>query len=332
MRRRDFIALCGGATALLLGARTAQSQQAAGLRRVGVFMPTAADDPDTMVTTKAFRQELERLGWTEERNIHIDFRFAASRSDQYPALAQELVALRPEVIFAQSTQIVAALLRETHTIPIVFNNVSDPIGAGFVANLAHPGGNLTGILLYETGITGKWLAMLKEIAPRLTRVALIGNPKTVPFDYFQRAAAAAAPSLGIELVPTPVENADADIERAIESFAAAPNCGLLVMPDPTLRNHRDLVIALANRYRLPAVYPFRLFTVAGGLMSYGTDQDYVFRQAATYVDRILRGAKTADLPVQAPTKYETVVNTKTAKAVGLDIPSSLLVRADEVIE
>jgi putative tryptophan/tyrosine transport system substrate-binding protein len=331
MRRRDFIALSGSAAALLLDARLARSQQAAGLRRVGVFMPTAADDPDT-TPTMAFRQELERLGWTEGRNIHIDFRYAASRGDDYLALAQELVALQPEVVFAQSTQVVAALLRETRTIPIVFNNVSDPIGAGFVANLAHPGGNLTGILLYETGIAGKWLAMLKEIAPRLTRVALVGNPKTTPFDYFQRTATGAAPSLGIELVPIPIENADAAIERAIESCAAMPNAGLLVMPDPTMRNHRDLVIALANRFRLPAVYPFRLFTVAGGLMSYGTDQDYVFRQAATYVDRILRGAKAADLPVQAPTKYETVVNTKTAKAIGLDIPSSLLVRADEVIE
>ena len=329
MKRRDFI--IGAAAALLLDARIARSQ-AAGLRRIGVFVPTEAGDPDTTAHAKAFRQELERLGWTEERNIHIDYRYAAGRSDQYVALAQELVTLQPEVIFAQGTQVVATLQRETHVIPIVFNNVSDPIGSGFVANLAHPGGNLTGILLYETGITGKWLAMLKEIAPRLTRVALVGNPKTAPFDYFQRAAAAAAPSLAIELVPTPIENADADIERVIDSFAAVPNGGLLVMPDPTLRIRRDLVIALATRYRLPAVYPFRLFVAAGGLMSYGTDQDDVFRQAAAYVDQILRGAKVADLPVQAPTQYETVVNTRTAKAIGLDIPPSLLVRADEVIE
>jgi len=331
MRRRDFIALSSGAAALLLDAHIPRSQ-AAGQRRVGVFMPTAADDPDTTETSKAFRQELERLGWTVERNIHIDYRYAAGRSDQYAALAQELIALQPEVIFAQGTQVVATLQQQTRAIPIVFNNVSDPIGSGFVANLAHPGGNLTGILLYETGITGKWLAMLKEIAPRLMRVALVGNPKTVPFDYFRRAAAAAASSLGIELVPTPIQNVDSDIERAIESFGAAPNGGLLIMPDPTLRIRRDLVIALATRYRLPAVYPFRLFVAAGGLMSYGTDQDDVFRQAAAYVDQILRGAKAADLPVQAPTKYETVVNNKTAKAIGLDIPSSLLVRADEVIE
>jgi putative ABC transport system substrate-binding protein len=330
--RRQFIRAFGGAAAVfLLEPRIARSQ-AAGLRRIGVFIPTAADDSDTTTTSKAFRQELERLGWTEGRNIHIDYRYAAGRSDQYVALAQELVALQPEVIFAQGTQVVAKLQRETHVIPIVFNNVSDPIGSGFVANLAHPGGNLTGILLYETGITGKWLAMLKEIAPPLTRVALVGNPKTVPFDYFQHAAAVAAAALGIELVPTPIENADSDIERAIESFAAAPNGGLLVMPDPTIRIHRDLVIELATRYRLPAVYPFRLFVSAGGLMSYGTDQDDVFRQAAGYVDQILRGAKAADLPVQAPTKYETVVNNKTAKAIGLGIPPSLLVRADEVIE
>jgi putative ABC transport system substrate-binding protein len=281
---------------------------------------------------KAFREGLERLGWTEERSIHIDYRFTAGNSDRYGALSKELVTLQPEVIFAQGTKAVAALQQETRAIPIVFANVSDPIGSGFVANLAHPGGNLTGILLYETGITGKWLGMLKEIAPRLTRVGLIGNPKTVPFDYFQRAAAAAAPSLAIDLVPSPIENADADIERVIGSFAAVPNGGLLVMPDATLTIHRDLVIALAARYRLPAVYPFRLFVDAGGLMSYGTDQNDVFRQAASYVDRILRGTSPADLPVQAPTKYETLVNAKSAKAINLDVPSSLLVRADEVIE
>lgn len=331
MKRREFIALLGSVA--VARPLTVDAQQAAGrVRRVGWFSGTAVDDPDTAAHLKAFREGLERLGWTEERSIHIDYRFAAGKSDRYGTLAKELVTLQPEVIFVQGTQAVATLQQETRAIPIVFANVSDPIGSGFVANLAHPGGNLTGILLYETGITGKWLGMLKEIAPRLTRVGLIGNPKTVPFDYFQRAAAAAAPSLALDLVPSPIENADADIERVIGSFAAVPNGGLLVMPDATLTIHRDLVIALAARYRLPAVYPFRLFVDAGGLMSYGTDQNDVFRQAASYVDRILRGTSPADLPVQAPTKYETLVNAKSAKAINLDVPSSLLVRADEVIE
>ena len=246
-------------------------------------------------------------------------------------LAKELVALQPDVILAHSTPIAAALQRESRTIPIVFVNVSDPIGSGFVASLARPGGNLTGLLLYEASITGKWLAMLKEIAPRLARVALLSQPQGPAYDYFLRAAEAAAPSLAIELVPSPVENA-ADIERAIESFARVPNGGLLLPPDTTTIVHRDLIIALAARHRLPAVYAFRLFVAAGGLMSYGTDHVDMFRQAASYVDRILRGAKPADLPVQAPTKYETTLNLKTAKALGLTVPPGLLVAADEVIE
>jgi putative ABC transport system substrate-binding protein len=235
------------------------------------------------------------------------------------------------VIFAHSTPIVAALQRESRTIPIVFVSVSDPIGSGFVASLARPGGNFTGLLQYEEGISGKWLAMLKEIAPRLARAALLANPKTTAYDYFLRAAEAAAPSLAIELVPKPVETAG-DIERAIESVARAPNGGLLLPPDTTTVLHRDLIIALAARHRLPAVYPFRVFVAAGGLMSYGTEQVDMFRQAASYVDRILRGAKPADLPVQAPTKFETAVNLKTAKALGLTVPPGLLVAADEVIE
>jgi putative ABC transport system substrate-binding protein len=333
VRRRDFITLAAGAAASsFTGSLALRAQQAERLRRVGVLMSSAAEDPDSMARLVSFRRELERFGWSEERNLHTDYRFAASRSDQYVPLAQELVKLQPDVILAQSTRVAATLQRETRAIPIVFNNVSDPIGEGFVASLARPGGNLTGLLLYEAGIMGKWLAMLKEIAPSLARVALLGNPKTTPFDYFQRAAATAAPSLAIELVPSPVENAAAGIEQTIESFAAVPNGGLLVLPDPTPTGHRDLVIALAARYRLPAVYPFRLFVDAGGLMFYGTDLIDVFRLSASFVDRILRGAKPADLPVQAPTKYETIVNLKTAKAIGLTVPPSLLVRADEVIE
>jgi len=333
MKRREFIALCGGAFAASpLWPRAVAAQQSEHLRRIGVLSPSAADDPDTKERLQAFQQELERLGWSEGHNVHVDYRFAEGNSVQFVPLAQQLIALQPEVILAQGTQVAVTLQQQTRAIPIVFNNVSDPIGSGFVANLAHPGGNLTGVLLYEAGITGKWLAMLKEIAPHLIRVAVVGNPKTVPLDYFLRAAAGAATSLAVELVPTPIENADADIARAIEAFAAVPNGGLLVVPDPTPTTHRGLIITLAARYHLPAVYPFRLFVADGGLMSYGTDSNDVFRLAASYVDRILRGAKPADLPVQAPTKYETVVNIKTAKSIGLDVPSSLLVRADEVIE
>src|SRR5262249_55166285 len=234
------------------------------------------------------------------------------------------------VLLAYTTPVAAAFQRESRTIPIVFLGVSDPIGSGLVASLARPGGNLTGLLLYEEGITGKWLAMLKEIAPGLSRAALLANPKRTPYDYFVRSARSVAPSLAIELAPTPVENAG-DIDRVIISFARKPNGGLVVMPGTAIE-YRDLVIALAARHRLPAVYYARFFVTAGGLMSYGIDYVEQIRQAAAYVDRILRGANAADLPVQAPTKYETVLNLKTAKALGLDAPPSLLVRADEVIE
>ncbi len=239
-------------------------------------------------------------------------------------LARELVALQPDVIFAYTTSITAALQRESRTIPIVFAQVSDPVGSGLVASLVRPGGNLTGLLLYEKGITSKWAAMLKEIAPHLERAALLANPKTTAYDYFLRSAEAVAPSLAIELVPSPVEN-PADIERVIAAFAGAPNGGLLVLPSGTTTLHRDLVIALAARYRLPSVYPFRFYVTAGGLMSYSTDLVDQSRQAASYVDRILRGANPAELPVQTPTKYVTTVNLKTAKTLGLDVPPSLLV-------
>jgi putative ABC transport system substrate-binding protein len=329
MRRREFISLIVGAAAWPLAAR---AQQRDRMRRLGVLMPYAASDPEIESRLTAFRQALERLGWSEDRNVRIDYRFAAGSSDRYLPLAQELTALRPDVIVAVTTPVVATLQRETRALPIVFTSVSDPIGAGFVASLARPGGNLTGVLLYEAGIMGKWLAMLKEIAPRLTRAALLGNPKTTPFDYFQRAAEATAPALGIELVPTAIENAEADIERVIESFAATANGGLVVLPDTTTLVRRDLVLAVVARNRLPAVYPLRVFADSGGLMAYSTYVVDAYRLAATYVDRILRGAKPADLPVQAPTRYQTVLNLKTAKSLGIEVPPSLLVRADEVIE
>ena len=262
--------------------------------------------------------------------MRIDYRFAPAGA-QAQLLARELVALRPDVLLAQSTPATAALKPETSTIPIVFAGVADPIGSGFVASLSRPGGNLTGLLQYEEGITGKWLAMLKEIAPNLTRAALLANPKTAAFDYFLRSAKTLAPSLAIEVVPLPIENAN-DIERSIEGFAREGNGGLVLPPDTTTVVHRDLIIELAARHRLPAVYAVRVFVVASGLMYYGTDFVELYRQAASYVDRILRGAKTVELPVQMPTRFETVLNLKTAKALGLTVPPGLLVAADQVIE
>ncbi len=330
MRRRDFIALAGGAAAAWPIA--AWAQQAERMRRIGVLVGYAEDDLEAKARLAGFRQGLEKLGWSEGRNVRIDYRFAAGSADRHQALAKELVALQPDVILAHSTPIAAALQRESRVIPIVFVSVSDPIGSGFIASLARPGGNLSGLLLYEEGIVGKWLAMLKEIAPRLARAALLANPKTTAYDHFLRAAEAVAPSLAIELAPSPVENA-ADIERSIVTFARMPSGGLVVLPSDTNNAHRDLIIALAARHRLPAVYTARSFVAVGGLMSYGTDFADMFRQAASsYVDRILRGDKPADLPVQAPTKYQTVINVKTAEALGLTVSPALLVAADEVIE
>jgi len=329
MRRREFIMLLGGAGAAWPLA--ARAQQADGMRRIGVLMSLAEDDPETKARLAAFRQGLEKRGWSEGRNVRIDYRFAPA-SAQVQVLAKELVALQPDVILALSTPVTAALQRASRTIPIVFAVVADPIGSGFVASLPRPGGNITGVMLYEASVTGKWLAMLKEIAPNLVRAALVANPKTATYyDYYLQAAEAAAPSVGIEPVPTLVENAT-DIERAIGSFASAPNGGLVLIPDVAATVHRDLIIALAARHRLPAVYPSRIFVAAGGLMSYGNDFVDMFRQAASYVDRILRGDKPADLPVQAATKFETIINLKTAKALGFTVPPGLLVAADEVIE
>jgi putative tryptophan/tyrosine transport system substrate-binding protein len=329
MRRRDFITLVGGAAAAW--PVVARGQQRGRKLRIGVLIGYAEDDPETKSRLTAFRQSLEKRGWSEGRNIQIETRFAAGSEDKYEPLAKELIAAQPDVILAHTTQVAAALQRESRVIPIVFVNVSDPIGSGFIANLARPGGNFTGVQQYEAGIIGKWLAMLKEVAPRVERVALVANPKTTPFDYFLRAAEATAPSLAIKMVPSPVATV-ADIKHAIDSFAGAPGGGLLFPPDGTTVLHRNIVIALAAEHKLPAVYAFHFFVVEGGLMSYGTDQADMFRLAAFYVDRVLRGEKPADLPVQAPAKFETTVNLRTAKALGLTVPAGLLVAADEVIE
>jgi putative ABC transport system substrate-binding protein len=326
MRRREFIGLVGGAAAWPLAVR---AQQPDGMRQIGVLVAYAEGDPEMEARLVGFRQALDRLGWSEGRNIYIHTRFAPAGAGQEQLRARELVALKPDVILAHSPQVVAALQRESGQIPIVFVGVADPVEAGFIASLARPGGNLTGLLGIEASIAGKWLTMLKEIAP-VTRVALIANPKNI-FDYFVQAAEPLARSLSIELVASSIAN-DVEIERTIETFARKPNGGLMLPPDATTSVHRDLIIALAARYRLPAVYALRAFVKAGGLMSYGTDFTNQFREAASYVDRILHGENAADLPVQAPTKYETVVNLKTAQALGLTVPPGLLVAADEVIE
>ena len=328
MRRREFITLLGSAAATWPISARAQSSP---VRRIGVLVGLTEDDPQTKTRLAGFRQGLERRGWSEGRNVRIDYRFAAGSSDQYQLLAKELIALQPDVILAHSTPVATAFQRETREIPIVFVSVSDPIGSGLIANLARPGGNLTGALFYEESITGKWLAMLKEIAPRLARAALMASTKGTAYDYFLRLAKASAKSLTIELVPSPVETT-VDIERTIVSFARAPDGGLVLPPDNITTGHRGLIIELAARHRLPAVFSASHFVEAGGLMSYGTDQVDMFRLAGSYVDRILRGDRPAELPVQAPTKYETAVNVKTAKELGLTVPPGLLVAADQVIE
>ena len=328
MRRRDFIqAIVGSPIASPL---TAWAQQSGRSRLIGVLINGRENDPELQAPLVAFKQALERLNWLDGGNVRFDIRFTEGNLDQTRRLTKEMVTMQADVIFVHTTPLVAAAQKETSTIPIVFVDASDPVGSGFVASLARPGGNLTGLLLYEESIVGKWLGMLKEIAPQIKRVAFIANPKVPTYDYFLRTAQQVARSFAIELVPGPVDTAT-DIEGVIRSFADTPNGGLFFPPNTASTAHRE-IIGLAARYRLPAVYAFNYFPLEGGLMSYGTDHVDVFRQAASYVDRILRGAKPAELPVQAPTNYKTVVNLKTAKALGLDVPPSLLVRADEVIE
>ena len=330
MKRREFIALLGGAAAAWPAA--ARAQQPDRIRRVGVLIGFPEDDPDSKPRLVAFQQGLEKLGWSEGRNIHLDVRFALPANEQQvQMLVKELLALSPDVVVAQGTAPTAAFRRESRNVPIVFIAVGDPVGAGFIANLARPGSNLTGLTMYEGSVAGKWLAMLKEIDPRVTRAAFIINPKTSSFAHFAREAETMAQSLAIGLALSTIENAG-DIGRVIESFASLPNGGLVLPPDATTTAHRDLVVALAAQYRLPAVYAWRQFVMAGGLMSYGSDFVEQFRQAASYVDRILRGSSPAELPVQAPTKYQTVLNLKTAKALDLTMPAGLLVAADEIIE
>lgn len=329
MRRRDFIqAVAGSAAAWPLAVRAQQSERK---RRVGVLMGLAADDPEAQDRIAAFEQGLHQLGWTDGGNLQIDYRRGAGESDPTRKYAAELVALAPDVILASGGTVVGALLQATRTVPIVFTQTPDPVAAGFVSSLARPGGNATGFTTAEYGISGKWLELLKEIAPAVTRVAVLRDP-SIPAGIGQFASIqSVAPSFGIELSPVDVRDAG-EMERAVTAFARGSNSGLIVTSSGSAAVHRELIIALAARYRLPAVYNYRYFATGGGLISYGPDPIDQFRRAAGYVDRILKGEKPGDLPVQAPTKYELAINLKTARALGLDVPSTLLARADELIE
>ncbi|MGA7664266.1 MAG: ABC transporter substrate-binding protein [Pseudolabrys sp.] len=329
MRRREFITLIGGAAAAWPFA--VRAQQPERMRRIGILLPAAADDAEFQAWVGSFLQGLQQLGWTIGRNVQIDTRWATANAAAIRRHATELAALAPDLILAHGSMTVGPSLEATHTVPIVFPVAADPVSAGFVNNLARPGGNATGFMNFEYGIAGKWLELLKEIAPGVTRAAVLRdttNPTGIAmFGVIQ----AIAPSFRVELTSVNIRD-EPEIERAIAAFGRSSNVGLVVTPSGSALRHRDLIVALAARYKLPAVYFERSYVAAGGLVSYGTDFVEQYRQAAGYVDRILRGEKPADLPVQAPTKYELVLNLKTAKALGIVVPPALLAQANEVIE
>jgi putative tryptophan/tyrosine transport system substrate-binding protein len=327
--RRQFITLLGGAAAAWPVA--ARAQQAERVRRIGVLMNLTADDPEASARITAFAQGLQQLGWTAGHNVRIDYRWGAVDADRSRKYAAELVALAPDVTLAVGSPAVAVLQQAARTVPIVFVQVAEPVGAGFVETLARPGGNATGFMLYEYGIGAKWLELLKEIAPSVKRAAFLQNPAVATGPGQFGAIQAAAPSLGVEVRPINLRGAD-EIERAVTAFARPLNGGLIVAGGAQAALHRDVIIRLAARHRLPAVYAARYHATSGGLVSYGPNTTDPFRRAAGYIDRILKGEKPADLPVQAPTKYELVINIKTANALGLEVPPTVLARADEVIE
>jgi putative ABC transport system substrate-binding protein len=332
MRRREFVTLLGGAASVtLVRSRAAGAQQAERTRRIGVLMNSAADDPEGQARLIAFVQGLQQQGWTDSKNMRIDLRWGAGDADLFRRYAGELVALAPDVILAASGAPLPALLAATRTIPIVFAQTADPVGAGFVASLARPGGNATGFTQIDFGMSGKWLELLKEIAPDAKRAAVIRDASDPSGMGQWGAIYSLAPSLGVEVRPVNAQDANA-MEQAVTAFVQSSNGGLVVTAGAPTLVHREKIVSLAARHRLPAVYPFRYHVSSGGLISYGPNTIDPYRRAAGYVDRILKGEKPADLPVQAPIKYELVVNLKTAKALGLIVPDTVLARADEVIE
>jgi putative tryptophan/tyrosine transport system substrate-binding protein len=328
MRRREFITLLGGTAAWPLAVRGQQSER---MRLIGVLLPIAKDDPEYQPWIGAFRQALQELGWIEGRTMRLDIRWATANPGEIRKEASELAALAPDVILAPGSSTVGPLMQATSTVPIVFPIIADPVAGGFVDSLARPGRNATGFMLFEYSISGKWLELLKQIAPSVTRVAVLGDPGTPTGPAQFGAIQAVAPMLRVEVSAFNKRDAN-EIERAITAFAQSPNGGLILTAGGPAFVHRDLIISLAARYKLPAVYFERLFVTAGGLLSYGPDRNDMYRRAAGYVDRILKGEKPADMPVQAPTKYELSINLDTAKALGLTVPPSLLARADEVVQ
>ena len=329
IQRRTFISLLGGAAAWPLRAR---AQQGESMRRIGVLTAgTDANDPDVQVRNAVLMQTLQQLGWTEGRNLRVDYRWGEGLPDAIRKHAAELAVLAPDVILASGTASLGPLLQATRTVPIVFVNVSDPVGGGFVDSLSRPGGNATGFMQFEYSLSGKWLELLKQIGPAVTRAAVLRDAALTSGIGQFAVIQSVAPSVGVEVSPVNVRD-PGEIERAIAAFARSPNGGLVVTSSALAVRHRELIIALAARHKLPAVYYRRYFVASGGLVSYGYDLPDQYRRAAGYVDRILKGENPANLPVQAPTKYETVINLKTAKALGLEIPPTLLARADEVIE
>jgi len=329
MKRRDFITLLGGAA--VTWPLAARAQQRERMRRIAVLMNFAAEDAEGQARLAAFLQGLQQAGWAVGHNVRIDIRWGAGDPDRYRQYVAELLALAPDVILAISSAALASLLQATRTVPIVFTTVADPVGAGYVDSLARPGGNATGFVLWEYSIAAKWLELLKEIAPQVTRAVVFRQSSVAAGPGQFGVLQAVAPSLGVDLRVADVRDAR-EIERAVTTFAQGSNGGLIVTGSPGALSHRTLIVALAARHRLPAVYSTRVFAVDGGLISYGPDSADQLRRAAGYVDRILKGEKAADLPVQAPTKYDLVINIKTARALGLEVPPMLLARADEVIE
>ena len=329
MRRREFITFLGGAA--VAWPLAAQAQQANRMRRIGFLTSSAESDPEAQLWITAFRKGLEEFGWTDGHNVRIEYRFGGGDVTPMLRLAKELLALQPDVILASTGPAATAVRQQTLSIPIVFVQVPDPVAAGYVTNLARPEGNITGFTHFEFSIGGRWLQVIRDCAPGVNRVAIVFDPANPSWAAYLRTIEAAAPAFSMRLVPVAIRDA-AEIEANITEFAREPNGALVVLPSPQTIVHRQIIIAVAAQHRLPAIYPYRFFVTDGGLMSYGVNLPDLYKQAASYVDRLLKGAKPADLPVQAPTKFELVLNLKTAKALGLTVPQPLLTRADEIIE